>query len=70
MIKLSGINKIYRTDKIETQAFEVKMGAEVMEILQKLNKEDGRTIVMVTHNESKAQQTQRIVRFFDGRYVE
>ena len=47
-----------------------KMGAEVMEILQKLNKEDGRTIVMVTHNEAQAQQTQRIVRFFDGRQVE
>ena len=47
-----------------------KMGAEVMEILQKLNKEDGRTIVMVTHNEAQAKQTQRIVRFFDGRQVE
>ena len=47
-----------------------KMGAEVMEILQKLNKEDGRTIVMVTHNDAQAQQTQRIVRFFDGRQVE
>ena len=47
-----------------------KMGAEVMDILQRLNKEDGRTIVMVTHNETQAQQTQRIVRFFDGRQVE
>ncbi|MDE5572528.1 MAG: ABC transporter ATP-binding protein, partial [Muribaculaceae bacterium] len=28
-----------------------KMGAEVMEILHNLNKVDGRTIVMVTHNE-------------------
>ncbi|WP_290453634.1 ABC transporter ATP-binding protein, partial [uncultured Muribaculum sp.] len=28
-----------------------KMGAEVMELLHKLNKEDKRTIVMVTHNE-------------------
>ncbi|MDR2679668.1 MAG: ABC transporter ATP-binding protein, partial [Tannerella sp.] len=28
-----------------------KMGAEVMDILHKLNREDGRTIVMVTHNE-------------------
>ena len=27
-----------------------KMGAEVMELLHRLNKEDGRTIVMVTHN--------------------
>ena len=47
-----------------------KMGAEVMDILQRLNKEDGRTIVMVTHNEAQAQRTQRIVRFFDGRQVE
>lgn len=47
-----------------------KMGAEVMEILHKLNKEDGRTIVMVTHNEDQARQTDRIVRFFDGRQVE
>ena len=30
-----------------------KMGAEVMELLHKLNKEDGRTIVMVTHNEEQ-----------------
>lgn len=29
-----------------------KMGAEVMELLHKLNKEEGRTIVMVTHNEA------------------
>lgn len=47
-----------------------KMGAEVMEILHKFNKEDGRTIVMVTHNEDQARQTDRIVRFFDGRQVE
>lgn len=31
-----------------------KMGAEVMELLHRLNKEDGRTIVMVTHNEEQA----------------
>ena len=47
-----------------------KMGAEVMELLHKLNKEDGRTIVMVTHNEEQAKQTGRTVRFFDGRQVE
>jgi putative ABC transport system ATP-binding protein len=44
-----------------------KTGLEVMEILHKLNKEDGRTIVMVTHNEHQAKQTNRTVRFFDGR---
>ena len=46
-----------------------KMGAEVMDLLHKLNKEDGRTIVMVTHNEEQAKQTERTVRFFDGRQV-
>ena len=47
-----------------------KMGAEVMEILHKLNREDGRTIVMVTHNEEQAKQTSRTIRFFDGRQIE
>ena len=47
-----------------------KMGAEVMELLHQLNKEDGRTIVMVTHHEEQAKQTSRTVRFFDGRQVE
>ena len=46
-----------------------KMGAEVMELLHKLNREDGRTIVMVTHNEEQAKQTARTIRFFDGRQV-
>mgnify|MGYP000815919898 CR=1 FL=1 len=47
-----------------------KMGAEVMELLHKLSKEDGRTIVMVTHNEEQAKQTSRTIRFFDGRQVQ
>ncbi len=46
-----------------------KMGAEVMELLHRLNREDGRTIVMVTHNEEQAKQTKRTIRFFDGRQV-
>jgi len=47
-----------------------KMGIEVMDILHKLNKEDGKTIVMVTHNEQQAKQTSRTIRFFDGRQVQ
>lgn len=47
-----------------------KMGAEVMSLLHELNKRDGRTIVMVTHNEAQARDTDRIIRFFDGRQVE
>ncbi len=46
-----------------------RMGAEVMELLHTLNREDGITIVMVTHNEEQARQTDRIIRFFDGRIV-
>lgn len=46
------------------------MGHEVMELLLQLNREDGRTIVMVTHNDEQARMTDRIVRFFDGRMVE
>ncbi|MDE6695380.1 MAG: ABC transporter ATP-binding protein [Muribaculaceae bacterium] len=46
-----------------------KMGAEVMDLLHALNREDGRTIMMVTHNEEQAHQTDRIIRFFDGRQV-
>lgn len=47
-----------------------KMGAEVMELLHRLNEEEGRTIVMVTHNEEQAKQTSRTIRFLDGRQVQ
>lgn len=46
-----------------------KMGAEVMELLHKLNREDGRTIVMVTHDENMAKETGRTIRFLDGRQI-
>lgn len=46
-----------------------KMGAEVMDLLHDLNKKDGRTIVMVTHNEVQAKLTDRIMKFFDGRQI-
>lgn len=46
-----------------------KMGAEVMELLHDINRKDGITIVMVTHNETQARQTDRIIRFFDGRII-
>lgn len=46
-----------------------KMGAEVMDLLHQLNREDGRTIVMVTHDENKAAETTRTIRFLDGRQI-
>jgi putative ABC transport system ATP-binding protein len=45
------------------------MGAEIMNILMRLNKEENTTIVMVTHDEHLAKQTQRIIRLFDGSQV-
>ncbi|RYC71902.1 MULTISPECIES: ABC transporter ATP-binding protein [Spirosoma] len=44
------------------------MGNEIMSILQQLNA-DGSTIVMVTHDESMAKRTHRLVRLFDGAMV-
>ena len=45
------------------------MGDEIMDILHDLNKKDGTTIVMVTHDDRFARRTDRIVRLFDGRQV-
>ena len=47
-----------------------RMGGEVMDILHRQAREEGRTVVMVTHNEEQARDTDRIIRFFDGRQVE
>lgn len=44
------------------------MGDEVMELLQGLN-QSGTTIVMVTHDQRKAEATERIIRIFDGQVV-
>lgn len=46
-----------------------KMGGEVMALLHRLRDEDGTTIVMVTHSEEQARDTDRVVRFFDGRVI-
>jgi putative ABC transport system ATP-binding protein len=45
------------------------MGNEVMDILLKLNDIDHTTIVMVTHDETMARKTHRLVRLFDGTQV-
>lgn len=45
------------------------MGNEIMDILLELNKRDGTTIVMVTHDENMAKKTHRLVRLFDGSQV-
>jgi len=47
-----------------------RMGEEIMGILGELNREQGATIVMVTHDQKLAGDTQRTVRLFDGRQVQ
>jgi putative ABC transport system ATP-binding protein len=44
-----------------------KSGAEVMAVLQGLNRERGITVVLVTHDATIAQHTRRIVHLYDGR---
>jgi len=46
-----------------------QMSEEIMLLLEQLNREQGTTIVMVTHDQAKADRTQRIVRMFDGQLV-
>jgi putative ABC transport system ATP-binding protein len=46
-----------------------QMGDEIMGILKDLNGREKTTVVMVTHDQQKAEQTHRIVRLFDGRQV-
>ena len=45
-----------------------KNGADIINLLLELNNL-GTTIVMVTHDERLAQQTKRIIRFFDGQQI-
>ncbi len=43
-----------------------KSGAEVMEIFHRLHREQGLTVVMVTHDPKVAAQAQRVIHFQDG----
>ena len=47
-----------------------KSGVEVLKLLQKINKESGKTIVMVTHSEESTQYGNRVIRLKDGHVVE
>jgi predicted ABC-type transport system involved in lysophospholipase L1 biosynthesis ATPase subunit len=44
-------------------------GAEIMRVLARLNKRDGLTVVMVTHDERVAAQADRLLRLRDGRLL-
>ena len=44
-----------------------KQGEEIMELFKKLNREDGVTIIQVTHSEKNAAYGSRIIHLLDGR---
>ncbi|MFM9909894.1 MAG: ABC transporter ATP-binding protein [Chitinophagaceae bacterium] len=44
-----------------------KQGEEIMELFKKLNKEDGVTIIQVTHSEKNASYGSRVIHLLDGR---
>lgn len=47
-----------------------KSGREIMELILRLNRESGTTIIIVTHDPNVAAQTNRIIRLMDGQIVE
>ncbi len=50
-----------------TGNLDAETGAEIMELLRSLNGKNDLTIIMVTHDESIAQQAHRVVRLAEGR---
>jgi putative ABC transport system ATP-binding protein len=49
-----------------TGALDVKTGEEIMELFRRLNREEGITIVIITHNPDLARQCPRSVKILDG----
>jgi putative ABC transport system ATP-binding protein len=50
-----------------TGNLDTKIGNEIMELLAALNRDQGITVIMVTHEQDMAAYARRIVRFLDGR---
>lgn len=65
---LAGDPKLILADE-PTGALDSRTGIEVLELIKRLNEEDGTTIVLITHDISIANQAKRIVRIHDGKIV-
>jgi putative ABC transport system ATP-binding protein len=49
-----------------TGALDMRVGQEIMNLLLKLNEEEGTTIIIITHDPGIARQCKRVVRMHDG----
>ena len=52
-----------------TGALDSKTGRLVMDLFHKLHREQGKTIVLITHNPELAEETERIITISDGRII-
>jgi len=52
-----------------TGALDSKTGVEIMRLFQSLHSEDGRTVILVTHDAHVAQHANRIINLSDGRII-
>lgn len=52
-----------------TGALDTKTGRMVMDLFHKLHKEEGKTIVLITHSPELAQETDRMITISDGRII-
>ena len=52
-----------------TGALDSKTGVEIMELFQSLHKDNGQTVILVTHDAYVARHTDRIIKLSDGQIV-
>ena len=52
-----------------TGALDSKTGVEIMDLFQSLHRENGQTVILVTHDAHVARHTDRIIRISDGKIV-
>ena len=52
-----------------TGALDSKTGVEIMDLFQRLHRENGQTVILVTHDSYVARHTERIIKISDGKIV-
>ena len=49
-----------------TGALDTKTGQEIMDLFRRLNRDEGITMIVITHNPGLAEQCKRSVKIIDG----